>query len=62
MPSTGRIAGSENKPFATFLTVMVIAISDAASVCYIVYKNVNRGSDGIIRLRKSLFICKNAGR
>lgn len=35
----------KSKPLATFLTVMVIAISlTLPSVCYMVYKNVNRAA------------------
>jgi putative protein insertion permease FtsX len=38
----GAIQDLKSKPFATFLTVMVIAISlTLPSVCYMVYKNVN---------------------
>lgn len=37
-----RAAGSKSTPLATFLTVMVIAISlTLPSVCYMVYKNVS---------------------
>lgn len=38
----GALQDLKSKPFATFLTVMVIAISlTLPSVCYMVYKNVN---------------------
>ncbi len=41
----GALADLRNKPFATFLTVMVIAISlTLPSVCYIVYKNVSEAA------------------
>jgi cell division transport system permease protein len=41
MPGTAR-SGFKSTPLATFLTVMVIAISlTLPSVCYMVYKNVN---------------------
>ena len=59
----GALQDLKSKPFATFLTVMVIAISpDAASVCYMVYKTLTGRRRSIIRHRKSLFIWKNAGR
>ena len=39
----GALQDLKSKPFATFLTVMVIAISlTLPSVCYMVYKNVNQ--------------------
>ena len=38
----GAVQDLKSKPIATFLTVMVIAISlTLPSLCYIVYKNVN---------------------
>ncbi len=55
----GALQDLKSKPFATFLTVMVIAISlTLPSVCYMVYKNVNQRRRSIIRHRKSLFTCK----
>nr|WP_318383709.1 permease-like cell division protein FtsX [uncultured Enterobacter sp.] len=42
---SGALADLKSKPLATFLTVMVIAISlTLPSVCYMVYKNVNQAS------------------
>lgn len=41
----GALQDLKSKPLATFLTVMVIAISlTLPSVCYMVYKNVNRAA------------------
>ena len=41
----GALQDLKSKPFATFLTVMVIAISlTLPSVCYMVYKNVNQAA------------------
>jgi len=41
----GALQDLKSKPFATFLTIMVIAISlTLPSVCYIVYKNVNQAA------------------
>lgn len=41
----GALADLRSKPFATFLTIMVIAISlTLPSVCYMVYKNVNQAA------------------
>ena len=41
----GALADLRSKPLATFLTVMVIAISlTLPSVCYMVYKNVNQAA------------------
>ena len=41
----GAVQDLKSKPLATFLTVMVIAISlTLPSVCYMVYKNVNQAS------------------
>ncbi len=41
----GAVQDLKSKPFATFLTVMVIAISlTLPSVCYMVYKNVNQAA------------------
>lgn len=41
----GALRDLKSKPLATFLTVMVIAISlTLPSVCYMVYKNVNRAA------------------
>ncbi len=41
----GALQDLKSKPFATFLTVMVIAISlTLPSVCYMVYKNVNHAA------------------
>ncbi|MGK9175611.1 permease-like cell division protein FtsX [Yokenella regensburgei] len=41
----GALQDLKSKPFATFLTVMVIAISlTLPSVCYMVYKNVNEAA------------------
>ncbi|MEY8711942.1 cell division protein FtsX [Mangrovibacter phragmitis] len=41
----GALADLRSKPFATFLTVMVIAISlTLPSVCYIIYKNVSEAA------------------
>lgn len=38
----GALADMRSKPFSTFLTIMVIAISlTLPSVCYMIYKNVN---------------------
>lgn len=55
----GALQDLKSKPFATFLTVMVIAISlTLPSVCYMVYKTLTRRRRSIIRHRKSLFICK----
>lgn len=43
--SHGALQDLKSKPFATFLTVMVIAISlTLPSVCYMVYKNVNQAA------------------
>lgn len=55
----GALQDLKSKPFATFLTVMVIAISlTLPSVCYMVYKTLTRRRRNIIRHRKSLFTCK----
>lgn len=55
----GALQDLKSKPLATFLTVMVIAISlTLPSVCYMVYKNVNQQRRSITRLRRSPFICK----
>lgn len=55
----GALQDLKSKPFATFLTVMVIAISlTLPSVCYMVYKTLTVRRRNIIRHRKSLFICK----
>lgn len=55
----GALQDLKSKPFATFLTVMVIAISlTLPSVCYMVYKTLTVRRRSIIRHRKSLFICK----
>ncbi len=41
----GALQDLKSKPFATFLTIMVIAISlTLPSVCYMVYKNVNQAA------------------
>ncbi|HBX12283.1 MAG TPA: cell division protein FtsX, partial [Leclercia adecarboxylata] len=41
----GALQDLKSKPLATFLTVMVIAISlTLPSVCYMVYKNVNQAA------------------
>ena len=41
----GALQDLKSKPLATFLTVMVIAISlTLPSVCYMVYKNVNHAA------------------
>lgn len=59
----GALQDLKSKPFATFLTVMVIAISLTlpASVIWCT-KTLTVRRRNIIRHRKSLFICKNAGR
>ncbi len=45
----GALQDLKSKPLATFLTVMVIAISlTLPSVCYMVYKNVNQGGDSVL--------------
>ncbi len=45
----GALQDLKSKPLATFLTVMVIAISlTLPSVCYMVYKNVNQGGLGVL--------------
>lgn len=55
----GALQDLKSKPFATFLTVMVIAISlTLPSVCYMVYKTLIRRRRSIIRHRKSLFTAK----
>ncbi|MBD3744321.1 hypothetical protein IE980_25720 [Klebsiella pneumoniae] len=60
--SARRAAGSKSTPLATFLTVMVIAISlTLPSVCYMVYKNVSSAASQYYPRRRSPFIWKNAG-
>lgn len=55
----GALQDLKSKPLATFLTVMVIAISlTLPSVCYMVYKNVNHAASQYYPSRRSPFTCK----
>lgn len=58
----GALQDLKSTPLATFLTVMVIAISlTLPSVCYMVHKTSAARRPSIIPRRRSPFIWKNAG-
>ncbi len=55
----GALQDLKSTPLATFLTVMVIAISlTLPSVCYMVYKNVSSAASQYYPRRRSPFIWK----